>query len=909
MIATSRMAEPAGPHRADDLARRPISSLVHGADRVVASLGSCATLLSGAQRGRGTDDAHLRRARRLLASGWGELAGCMGEMQALADSGALHQLPLVRHHDGHRQLRVHQAAGLLAQRGDAAGAEGLVRALRGEIARGLSLREVSLIPAMLRFTAVERLADAWTGSCSELRLAATADELASIERSWRTEAAALVNELAMDALAEAALRSDPAGVYAGCDPATRDRYRSAVEQLAAWSSRTQSDVAQRAADLARQASEAGAGECAAHVGHYLVGEGRARLEERIQARVPGLVRLGRRLRSRAVGLYLAVQSSLAVVLIIALLLLQSAQGSALWSLVILAGLPAFVAFWQIAQLVTDTLYSLTPARAPLPRMDFGRGVPERFDTLVAVPCLIRGKGEVNYLVRVLQEHAASTLGLELRFCLLSDFGDAPAEVMPGDDELLSYARSRIDVLNGADRESPRRRFLLLHRPRRWNPSEGVWMGHERKRGKLCDFNAVILGAEPTAFVPSGDAALVRGVAFVIALDVDNRLAHGSALRLVETMAHPLVRAHVRAGGPTRQGYGVLQPRICARPLGDVVSHHERWGSDDLGTDETPGKLNHLHQDLFGEASFFGKGIYDVAAFAGSTGGRFGENTVLSHDLLEGCYARTAMVADACLMEDSPADYAAEARRRHRWMRGDWQNLLWMMRRRRVVASEPAGEPALPLLSRWKIVNNVRRNMVSVTAIWLLVLGLLAAPDPARWIACVLSVVALPRASAFVWEWRKLWQRVIARRIPVAEFAADSAQLAWHSALRTALGVAVLPFEAFMAVDAAVRSGWRLLVSGRRLLEWVPFHSDAPPAAAATPASYVAMMRGQLVATVALSLLLGLVRPEALMTAAPLILAWLSAPALAWSVGRPREIARRASVAETVLRQARPPTGR
>jgi cyclic beta-1,2-glucan synthetase len=287
-------------------------------------------------------------------------------------------------------------------------------------------------------------------------------------------------------------------------------------------------------------------------------------------------------------------------------------------------------------------------------------------------------------------------------------------------------------------------------------------------------------------------------------------------------------------------------------------------------------LHHLHQDLFGEASYFGKGIYDVRAFEASTGGRFEDNAILSHDLLEGCYAHAAMVADVCLMEDSPADYGGDVRRRHRWMRGDWQNLLWAMRTR---------SERLSLLSLWKITENVRRNMVSLSLFWLAAVGFFLAPDVTRWTACALSVVVLPHALCSAREWWRLCQRVRSGWIGWIDLAEGCARLACRLALRSVFVVAVLPFEALIAVDAALRSTWRWLFSGRRLLEWLPFADSSPGAPSA--GAYVGLMRGHLAVTATVALLLTILRPVAFGVAAPLILAWLLAPLFAWSVSRPR----------------------
>lgn len=698
---------------------------------------------------------------------------------------------------------------------------------------------------------------------------------------------ALVDRRLFDRL-EAALRADPAGLYDRCDLVTRERYRAVVDEVARWCDRDGREVADRAVELARSAAEcAGRAAPAAHVGHYLLGPGRPELEASIGARPPARVRTARWLGARAVPLHLLALTCASLAMTAALLAGQ-ASGAAGLVLAILAAPAACAAFWSLALLAAETVHAVGRPSPPLPHLDFSGGVPDEYRTLVVVPCLLRSTGEVDHLARVLQEHAARAPGLGLRFCLLGDFADAPREVMPGDAEILAHARQAIAALNRSSATPSGCEFLLLHRPRRWNPRERVWMGHERKRGKLCDLNQVILGAEPTAFFPGPDARLVRDVAFVITLDVDNRLAEGAVLRLIETLAHPLNRAEGKDGEPTGHGYGLLQPRIAANPVDPRASRYERWAAGDLGTEEPPEKRNHLQQDRFGEASYFGKGIYEVAAFERSTRGRFPDNAILSHDLPEGCFARAATVADACVLESSPPDYRSEASRRHRWIRGDWQNLLWMFARPRPGA---AGARGLSLLSRWKIAENVRRNALPAALLWLLALGFFVAPHPVGWTAAVLSVLIVPRATSAAWDARKLLRQLRSRRIGLRDFAAGAARLVHQAALRTLVAAAIVPFEAGLFADAAVRSSWRTLRGGRGLLAWTPFDGGATRAGP-TGASHVALLRAQLLAAAALAILLAALRPHALVVAAPLLLLWLSAPALVWWVGLPGPIASR-----------------
>ena len=271
-------------------------------------------------------------------------------------------------------------------------------------------------------------------------------------------------------------------------------------------------------------------------------------------------------------------------------------------------------------------------------------------------------------------------------------------------------------------------FFLFHRPRRWNAGEGLWMGYERKRGKLMEFNALLRGGCRECFSEIvGETAILPAIKYVITLDTDTQLPRDAARQLVGTMAHPLNRPEFDAvRGIVAEGYSILQPRVGVSLPSARRSWFVRLFAGDAGIDPYTREVSDVYQDVFQEGSFIGKGIYDVDAFQRAMNGRFPENTVLSHDLLEACHARSALVSDVEFYEEYPSRYNVDIDRRHRWIRGDWQITQWLLPR---VPGSDARRIANPLsvLSQWKIFDNLRRSLVPV-ALMLLHAGRLAAPS-------------------------------------------------------------------------------------------------------------------------------------------------------------------------------------
>ncbi len=705
---------------------------------------------------------------------------------------------------------------------------------------------------------------------------------------------------------ERVLRRDPAGVYAEMDFATRDRYRRRVEALARHAPATEVGVAERAVALAaaappeeppaaesREGMVPGAPErfpllsLHDHIGTYLVGREERVLEREVGYRPPLGARLRRGARRNAGVAYLLVfLPSFALLMLGAWGLAAEADAPA-WA-VALAVAAALLPAFDLALALTNWGFTRVLPPEPLPKMAFERGIPEDCRTFVVVPTLVTSPENARQQVQQLEVQALANPDPMLRFALLTDFTDAPEPAMPGDEATLAAAVEAVRALNRRHRDARGDKFFLLHRERRWNPQEGAYMGWERKRGKLEEFNRLLRdpaaraepGAETSYVLVEGDvaqAAAGTAVRYVITLDADTQLPPRAATDLVRTAAHPLNRPRYN---PRRQrvtaGYGVLQPRVGIRAEAGFRTPFAQLFSGNVGVDPYTTAVSDLYQDLFGVGIFTGKGLYDVDAFHAALGGVIPENAVLSHDLLEGAHARTALATDVLLFDDYPSHYAAFAKRLHRWVRGDWQILPWLL----PVAPTAGGgwrRNPLGVLGRWQIFDNLRRSLTPPALLVFLALAWTVLPGPALlWTLLALGAIAFPIYAPFT-------SALLAhpRDAVWSSYLLGALSDAKQSTLQVGLSVAFLAHEAFLMVDAIVRTLWRM-ARGRRLLEWVTAH-QAEQGGGDAPGIWLSPAWGVLVLAA-----VALVSPTALPLAVPFCLAWIAAPWIARWTGRPVE---------------------
>ena len=685
---------------------------------------------------------------------------------------------------------------------------------------------------------------------------------------------------------ERVLQRDPAGAYGRMDFLSRDRYRQAVEELSLPTGEAQLAVAQRAVERARQVAESGqAADRAAHVGHYLIGKGRPDLEADIAFRPRFGLRVRRFISVHATAFYLGSIGLLTALPLGLALAFFHDQGSSLWVRAAAALLLLFPASEAAIAFVQRLAARWVPPQR-LPRLEFPAGIPDNARTMVVVPTLLTSVPAVVRLLDHIEVLALGNLDPRIHFAILSDFVDAPAREMPEDEAILSAARAGIEALNARFGEGHADRFFLFHRARQWNPGENVWMGWERKRGKLEEWNRLLRGASDTGFsVQVGDTAILPGVRYCLTLDSDTRLPRDAAKKLIGIIAHPLNRPRFDARlGRVTEGYGILQPRVSVTMSSAAGSLFARLYAGHTGVDPYTTAVSDTYQDLFGEGIFTGKGLYDVDAFMSALEGRVPENALLSHDLFEGVYARTALVTDVEVVDDYPASVLAFARRQHRWVRGDWQILRWLFPW--VPTRSGLKRNRLSLISRWKIFDNLRRSLVPPSNVALFLLAWTILPgSPAVWTAAFLAAMAFPLYPLLL-----------------EAAAGPRPQQPWRVFLRAAwrdikavlaqvsLQLTFLANQAYQRIHAIVLTLFRLAATRRGLLEWETTAASEARGAGLTRRTSARRFLVEMIASplVALSglLLVSLARPGALLAAVPVLVLWAAAPLVAYALSRP-----------------------
>jgi cellobiose phosphorylase len=680
---------------------------------------------------------------------------------------------------------------------------------------------------------------------------------------------------------EQVLSQDPAKTYSKMDFATRDCYRHIVEAIALDSPLSETEIAQKVVELASQGETP---KKSHHVGYYLIDKG---LRQTVQA-TNMKKRSGRRLlrRHQPVPLFLYLLAITVLSLVTASTLFYpayTAAGQALW-MPIVVGLLALSVSTQFAVPLVNWLSTLLVMPRLLPRMDFSKGIPKDYRALVAVPTLLTNKGYILELLEGLEIRYLANKDARLHYALLTDFMDADTEFLEDDQALVELASDGIAALNrkyqSAVVSQPAEDiFFLLHRPRKWNPAEKKWMGYERKRGKLTALNALLRGRGHDEFSTiTGDYHLLEGVRYVITLDSDTHLPREAAWKLVAAMAHPLNEpVYSEKKRRVVEGYGILQPRVDPEMPSGVASLYARMQGHVKGIDPYTRVSSDVYQDLFGEGSFIGKGIYDVDTFELAFEGLFRDNRILSHDLLEGCYGRSGLISDVSLYEEDPAQYSQDIRRHHRWIRGDWQIAAWIMPFVRDAKGHWV-KNRLSALSRWKIFDNLRRSLLPFTIFALLVLGWYVLPSALSWTLAICSIILLSPIIASGWHLLNKPEG-IAVKAHVSEVGNNLR----FTLIRFVFNLAILPYEAWMYGDAVIRSLWRMNISHKKLLEWTP---SAVARTGRKGLGYVYLsMAVSPVAALGCVLLLH-EHPQALGFTAPIIILWILAPALIWQLGQP-----------------------
>jgi len=680
-----------------------------------------------------------------------------------------------------------------------------------------------------------------------------------------------------NSIVENILRKDADGLYEKMDFFTRDMYRHTIERISKNSEFTEEEIATMAiaATTENQHSD---NKHSAHVGYFLIGNGVPQLEKQAAMKRSAFESC-RQLVNR-IPLTSYVGSIIVISGLLTWWLFQKAGYEGLrdgW--LIGFGVMILIASSQLATSVVNWFITLMARPCLLPRMDFSKGIPDDCSTMVVIPTIISSGAAITTLVENIEVHYLANRDKNLSFALLTDLKDAKQEVLEEDEALIQLVSDKIVALNKKYDRTANDIFFLFHRPRKWNPKENVWMGYERKRGKLAALNALVKGKGKELFsVIIGEEEIYSKVKYIITLDSDTELPRETAWKMAGNMAHPLNRPlYDEKRQRVTAGYTILQPRVSNSLPGNGSSIYARIHGNEPGTDPYTRATSDVYQDLFKEGSFIGKGIYDIESFERTFHNKFPENRILSHDLLEGAYARAALMTDVQLYEEYPGAYLTDIQRRRRWIRGDWQIAAW------ATPFAPGEDKKLHLnklsaLSKWKIFDNLRRSLVPLALLSLMIAGWAILDNPASWTLVVMGIAFLPSIVNFLWEiFRKPEDVTFLQHLIYANRSLKD------NLKQQVIGLMCLPFEAFVFTQGILLTLWRIYISRRRLLQWNPYGSSVSKRTIA--GTYAYMWFNPLFAA-GLFIFLFIYFPVSIISASPFLIGWLSAPFVSWYISMP-----------------------
>ncbi|HWG20641.1 MAG TPA: glucoamylase family protein [Terracidiphilus sp.] len=754
----------------------------------------------------------------------------------------------------------------------------------------LTLREIWKVPAFLRFSLLELIlmeADRALRDPDSHADATVQRLFASMRELGNTDWLSILEPLIVF---DEKLRQDPTGTYARMDFETREVYRNRVALMARHSDCTEWQVAELALELAREASrqqykDPRIHERCSHIGYFLISRGAARLAERVNFHAPLRHRIRSAIRANADDFYITGIELITVLFIAVALFPLLPNYPVIGKLAVTVLLMIMPAMQCAVELMNNSITAIFDPE-PLPKLDFSERIPAEYSTLVAIPTLLLNENQVRELVDELEVRFLANRDPNLHFALLTDLPDSASKPHDRDSNpLVDLAIRLIDELN-ARYASPRNGgFLFLHRHRIFNVRQGVWMGWERKRGKLLDLNKLLVDEYDAFPTKAGRLDVLPGIRYILTLDSDTQLPRGTAARMVGAIAHPLNQAIIDPKlRIVVEGYGILQPRVGVSVSSASRSRLAALYSGQSGFDVYARAISDAYQDLYGEGIFTGKGIYEVAALHAVLNRRFPHNSLLSHDLIEGAYARAGLVTDIEVIDDYPSHYSAYTRRKHRWVRGDWQIAQWMFSRVPGESNRKVPSP-ISTVSRWKIFDNLRRSLVEPFTFLLFVVGWLWLPGgPVYWTILLFLLFMFPTIVQFAFA---VGRALLSRREgAVAQALEGSGQ----AVLLALLNLSFLPHQALLVLDAVIRALNRRFITGERLLEWeTAAEAESQSRKATLVDRYLALMP-LLAGGLAVLVYVFSHSRLAFLVAAPMLLLWCMSTVLtAWLNRPPREI--------------------
>ncbi len=666
---------------------------------------------------------------------------------------------------------------------------------------------------------------------------------------------------------EKILRKDPSGIYNNMDFKSRDYYRHCIEKLWRETKIPESYIAKKAVECAEENTVQQSREYLKHVGYYITDEGISCLKEKMGYKPNLYGKIKSKIKHNAVSWYLGTITA-GIFIFIALIIgntYAEDTNPILWKYIIAAAaiiipcseIVISIFHWSINHLLEPSF---------LPKLEFASGIPKEVTTVVVVPALINNEKRVHELLDSIEVYYLANNEKNVYFALLGDFKDSHNQKETEDNEIVKGALSHVRYLNDKYCSGEKDIFYFLNRIRKYNDKEKMWMGWERKRGKLMEFNALIRGSNNTSYnVLSGDISNLKNVKYVITLDADTQLPRDCAKKLIGTIAHTLNKPYLDLkNNKVLRGYGLIQPRISVSTTSANKTLFSRIFSGETGIDMYTTAISDVYQDVFGEGIFTGKGIYDVDVFNQILSNEIPENSVLSHDLLEGCYTRAALATDIELIDGYPSSYLSSCKRLHRWVRGDWQLIPWIFKK-----------SSLNAISRWKIIDNIRRSLLPVSLVVLTLLSFSILPKSERWFA--IAVIALLAPMLF-----DVSEAVVA---PIKGISLSGKVNNGKTMVEQIFLIfCFLPYVSCLMLDAIIRTIYRVYVSKRNLLEW----QTAADAEAQTGKQLKYYIKAMWIAS-ALALFTGVVAAarsfEAFLIMLPTVIVWFLSPYIAYYISK------------------------
>ena len=683
---------------------------------------------------------------------------------------------------------------------------------------------------------------------------------------------------------EEVLRKDPYGVYGTMSFETRDAYRHVIEKLANKSRLTEEDVALRALQIASLAAADNKGkDASAHIGYYLIDKGLKQLYSELKIRFPISALLQAKKTALSMSLYTGSIVLFTCIGLAAGLFLAGILGLRGWLNYAILSIPLLFVTSQTVVSIINWISTIIVKPNNLPKMDFSKAITAGAHTLVVVPTLLNNRQGIESLIENLEVSYLANKDPQISFALLTDFKDALQENMPEDESLLSFVIEGVETLNNKYPGKDAEIFYFFHRNRKWNPREKLWMAYERKRGKLSELNMLLRGNGKDKFsVIKGDVQHLQDVKYVITLDTDTRMPRDAVKNLVSIICHPLNKpVYDEEKKRVVSGYGILQPRVEAGYPGENPSAFVKIFGGETGIDPYTKAVSDVYQDLFFEGSFIGKGLYEVDAFEKCLKDRLPENLILSHDMLEGCYARCALVTEVELHEKYPTAYLKDVSRRRRWIRGDWQITQWLFSTVPGFNGKKVKNP-LSFLSQWKILDNLRRSLVPVSVFIIFLSGWIMFKSSWPWTIYIILLSGLPIPVKLMYDAGRKPEGISME----SHMSALSASLT-NRGLQFLLSFVFIVYEAYYNIAAVVTTFWRKFITRSKLLEWNTF-AETELAGNITAFDYVRKMIAAPFAAL-LCAASGCVKSD--LPAVMILISWMASPLVAYIISRPVSLRR------------------